>query len=78
MADLIGALVGILVALVIIPLVVLVVLFALATAGIGIALSVFFTLFGIVITLLFNLAPFILVGMLIYWAFKPKSKAVSQ
>lgn len=71
MADLVGAFVGILIALVMIPIVALIVVFALAAAGIGIALSVAFTLLSVVLSLFVPLAPFILVGMAVYFLVKP-------
>jgi uncharacterized membrane protein len=77
MADLIGALVGIAVALVMIPIVILIVLFSLAAAGIGIALSLAFTLLSIFLGLLFPLAPFILVGLIVYWMVKPSQKRIA-
>lgn len=74
MADLLGALVGIAIALVMIPVVILIVLFALAAAGIGIALSVVFTLLSVFLSILMPLAPFILVGLIVYWMVRPSQK----
>jgi hypothetical protein len=74
MADLIGALVGIAIALVMIPIVILIVLFSLAAAGLGIALSVVFTLLSVFLSILIPLAPFILVGLIVYWMVKPSAK----
>jgi hypothetical protein len=71
MFDLLGALIGILVAALVIPLVLVVVLFALALTGFGIALGLVFTVLGVFLELAFALAPFILIGLLLYWAFKP-------
>ena len=74
MSELIGALVGILVAVVMIPVVILIVLFALAAAGISIAVGLAFGLLGIVLHLFFALAPFILVGLIVYWLLRPSAQ----
>jgi uncharacterized BrkB/YihY/UPF0761 family membrane protein len=71
MGDLLGALIGFLVLLLVAPIVIFAVVVGLGFAAIGVALSILFTVFGLAIHLLVWAAPFLLVFGLLYLVFRP-------